>query len=329
MSWDDIYGQSIVKEAFQTHLTSGRVPNAYLIVGPEGVGKRRLALEMAKALNCTAEANQPCDSCRTCGQIARGTHPDVHLLTPGGASEQVKIDQIRHVLSRVALRPFSARFQAVVLESAERLTEEAANALLKTLEEPSAHTCFLLTTAQLSDCVPTIVSRCQILRAHPLASEVVERIVLAQAPELNPAAARTVARLSQGSASLALALAAQWENYEKRLSTLAKPAANAGLRSSGQPESRQEVAELLEGMMRWLRDVAFSAAGAGQWVIHEPQKAMLAQQAGQVDLDRCLEAADSLISLRESVDQYVSPRLVASIAREKWLSLFSQATNSA
>ena len=98
MSWDSILGQEFAKRVLQARLADGRVAPAYLLAGPDGVGKRLLALAMAKALNCTAPSSRPpgspptrvvagCDACSTCGQIGRGTHPDVHVLTPAASSD--------------------------------------------------------------------------------------------------------------------------------------------------------------------------------------------------------------------------------------------------
>ena len=140
MAWNDILGHDVVKQIWQAHLEAGTVPGAYLLAGPDGIGKRRLALEMAKALNCLAQAGRPCDQCAPCMQIARQTHPDVHTIVPGGASDQIKIEEIRHLIGRVALRPFSGRMQVALIDGAQRLTEEAANSLLKALEEPSSQT---------------------------------------------------------------------------------------------------------------------------------------------------------------------------------------------
>ncbi len=324
MAWRDIYGQELVKRVFEAHLASGSTPNAYLLVGLEGTGKRRLALEMAKAMNCTAKDARPCDDCRVCGQIMRGTHPDVHLLLPGGASEQIKIDQIRHVISRIGLRPFSAAFQVVVLDGAERLTEEAANSLLKSLEEPTAHTRFILTTAQLSDCLPTVISRCQILRCQPLSTEIIVKILI-ETQSAAPEIARKIASLCGGSAAKAVDLFQSWQAHEQRLARFIEPslAAWGGIASSA--ESRQEVAQLLDAMMLWLRDVAFLASGVSSQVHYTEHKKTLSSQAEQVDLDRCLETTDELVALRASIDQYVSPRLIASVAREKWFSLMETA----
>ena len=164
MAWSDVLDQEFTKRIWRTHLSTGRVANAYLLVGPGGIGKRRLAFEMAKALNCISEGERPCDTCITCGQIIRQVHPDVHVVIPAGASNQIGIEETRQLIGRVALRPFNARVQVAIIDGADRLTLEAANSLLKALEEPSPHTKFLLTTAQFGDCLPTITSRCQAIR---------------------------------------------------------------------------------------------------------------------------------------------------------------------
>lgn len=321
MSWDDIIGQDVAKRQLQTHLASGRVANGYLLAGPDGVGKRRLALEMAKSLNCTAEGIQPCDACRTCTQIVKGIHPDVHVLSPGGASEQIRIDAIRHLLGRLALAPFNAHFQVAVIEGAERLTEEAANSVLKALEEPSIHSRFLLTTARLSDCLPTIVSRCQLIRCQPLPAELITKLVASQQPAVGTSAA-AVARLSGGSASQALALAGRWESSQQLHARFASEQP-ADWVTQPLPESRQEVAQLLDGMMHWLRDVAVAASSVAP-VHHAAQERAIRRQAQVVDLDRCLQTVVELVALRDSLEQFVSPRLVATLAREKWLELVSK-----
>lgn len=318
MSWDDILGHDEAKRLLQAHLASGEVPGAYLLVGPEGVGKRRLALTMARALNCAAATSRPCEECQPCRQIARGTHPDVHLLSPGGASEQIKIEDIRRLLSRVALRPFGARVQVAVLDGAERLTEEAANALLKALEEPSAFTRFLLITSRVSDCLPTIVSRCQLIRCGPLSPDALKRI-LVDTQGLEPRVADAVARRAGGSVSAAMDLAARWAQLAQVAARLAEEPSTTWI-AAPLPETRQDVAQFLDGLMGWLRDVAVASQDPA-WIVHRDHAEALGRQARAMDLDRCLRTVFELLALRESLEQFVSPRLVASLAREKWLSL--------
>ena len=317
--WDDVLGQETAKRILRSHLASDRVANAYLLAGPAGVGKCTLALEMAKALNCTAEGVRPCDVCRTCAHIIRGIHPDVHHLKPGGAAQRIRIDDVRHLLGRIALQPFNARWQVGIIEGVERLTEEAANSLLKALEEPPSHTRFVLTTSHLIDCLPTIISRCQLIRCQPLPVEVVTRRLRTH-PGTTPEAADAIARLSGGSVSRALELSGRWAEHETTLSRLADRSSSTWLEDP-LPETREGVTQLLDGMMSWLRDLAVTAAGDARWVVHTAQADALRHQADVVDVDRCLETVFELVALRESIEQFANPRLVAALAREKWLTL--------
>lgn len=319
MAWSDIAGQDFAKRLLQTHLASGRVANAYLLVGPEGVGKRRLAMEFAKALNCASGASRPCDTCSVCQQIMRAIHPDLHLLVPGGASEQIKIEHIRHLIGRVSLRPYSATVQVAIIDGAERLTEEAANSVLKILEEPPVHTRFLLTTTTTCACLPTIVSRCQVVRCEPLRADLVTRILL-EGGHGEPRLAKTIARLAEGSASRAIALAGRWAAYEAATSRLASDTPSVWCERP-LPETRDDVAQLIDGMLGWVRDLALSTVGAEGRVAHIEHADILRRQARVVEPDRCVETALKLLALRESLEQFVSPRLVASLAREQWLSL--------
>ncbi len=324
MGWDDIYGHDDAKRLLRAHLAAHEVPGAYLLVGPEGVGKRKLALEMAKALNCTAdERARPCAACPTCMQMGRGTHPDLHLLLPGGASDQVRIEAVRQLLGRFALRPFNAAVQVALIDGAHRLTEEAANALLKALEEPSRRARFLLTTSRLADCLPTIVSRCQLLRCGPLPADIVARL-LTDLHGCDPRTAEAASRLSAGSASRALELAGRWDAYQRTLTRLGAEQLQVEWLEHGLPETRQELALFLEDMTAWLRDVALIASGSLGQVAHTGHADTLRTQADAVDVDRCVDTAFELMSLRESLEQFVSPRLVAALAREKWLSLLAR-----
>ena len=320
MAWDSVLGHEVPKRMLQAHLAAGRVPGAYLLAGPEGIGKRALALEMAKALNCTGTEARPCDRCLTCLQMTKGVHPDLHVISPSGASDQIKIDDVRHLIGRLALRPFSATVQVAILDGADRLTEEAANSLLKILEEPAARARFLLITAQPARCLPTVLSRCRLIRCAPLPREVVQCLLI-ERHGCEPGLAARVARLGRGSVSVALALVERWSAYQASLARFAQePRAWA---SSPLPETRQEVAELLDGMMAWLRDLAVTAAADPSQVAHEAHTDALRRQARGVDVDRCVEAAFQMLELRQSLEQFVSPRLVANLARERWLSLMT------
>lgn len=325
MAWNAIIGQESIKQIWQAQWTSGKLTSAYLLAGPDGVGKKRLALEMAKAMNCSTEDAAPCDSCSFCQQINRSVHPDVHLLSPGGEAKMIRIADIRQLLSRVSLRPYSAKMQVVIIDQVERLTEESANALLKTLEEPPAQVRFLLTTSLLSQCLPTIVSRAQLLRAQALDTSILKRLLEAHESfkDAKDAMVDPVMRLGQGSISCATRWARVWTDHVKLLERLI---ANSLEQWIDPPlaQTREGVTQLLDGLIAWLRDVAVFSVAGPSGVAHVGYEAALKRQAQLLDVDQCVEATFELVKLRESLDQFVSPRLVATLAREEWLKLWDR-----
>src|SRR6266487_606693 len=140
----DFMGNERVVEGLRVAVEKGRLPHALLFVGPAGVGKTRLALELAKALNCEGE-DSPCGACVHCRQIASGSHPDVVLLERGEGKDSIAIGQVRELRQEATLRPFQGRRKVYVIAGAEALTAQAADALLKTLEEPPPELVLVLT----------------------------------------------------------------------------------------------------------------------------------------------------------------------------------------
>ncbi len=157
-----VRGQARVVELLQRALASGRVAQAYLFAGPQGCGKHSTGLALAKALNCLRHPNQGCDSCDACSKIDQGIHPDVRTLETQGAQARIPIETIRkEVIPALAMPPHEARARVFLIEEAGSMAGPAANALLKTLEEPPPRTHFILGSVAPVRLLPTIRSRCQ------------------------------------------------------------------------------------------------------------------------------------------------------------------------
>ena len=168
LSWSRVLGQDRPKDILERAIETGRVHHAYLLAGLQGVGKYRTALSFSAVVNCLARPEETfrdaCGTCSSCRKIAEGYHPDVFTVAPEGGSSVVKIDQIREIEEDAAKQPHEARYRMVMLDEAHAMTTEAANALLKTLEEPATRMRLLLVTHQSHQLLETIISRCQQIR---------------------------------------------------------------------------------------------------------------------------------------------------------------------
>ena len=244
--WESIIGQKRVVEALRGAIVRGRVAHAYLFYGPDGVGKRAVALAFAQALECERGGADPCGACTPCRKVARMLHPDVHVLFPypsdaatEDVSERLKrlgenpyaaIDFVRlpsrddptktsnkqalYTVARInedlrramSFRPVEGRYKVAVMTDADRLRTEAANAFLKLLEEPGPQTVFLLTTSRPDLLPATILSRCQRFRFDVLGAEDIEAALVAR-EGTPPEHAATLARMADGSYTRALDLA--------------------------------------------------------------------------------------------------------------------------
>ena len=194
MTWQTI-GHEWAVELLQRSLDTDRVAHAYLFSGPPQIGKTRLALDLAQALNCE-QPELPCGHCPSCLKIERGTHPDVRLIEGEGAGGSIKIAQVRQLQREVVLSPFEGRYRVFVLHRTDLATLEAANSLLKTLEEPPAQVVMILTAVRVEQLPSTVISRCQRLDLRPLARHVVEATL--REKEVPAAQAQLLARLAGG-----------------------------------------------------------------------------------------------------------------------------------
>lgn len=217
MSFKNILNQEKAQEILLGQLKSKRLPHAFLFLGPDGVGRRMTALELAKALNCHEhEGNDPCDHCLACQKIDKGIHPDVQLidfawqakLENKDADKQkiIKINTIRALQHEISLKPVEGKWKIFIIEPAEKITLDAANCLLKTLEEPPAWTILILLAKHRENLPATVVSRTQIVTFRPLPERTVVTYLTSRLG-CTPQRAAEVAHLSEGSLSVAIELA--------------------------------------------------------------------------------------------------------------------------
>lgn len=199
MTFDSIIGHDRQKDILRRALANQRVAHAYLFEGPDGVGKRLVALGLARALLC--QTGQGCGDCSPCRKVDHNNHPDIHLLDAEGAT--IKIDQVRALQKQLSLRPLEGKYRVCLIDGAELLNPAAANALLKTLEEPQPNTVMILLSSQPEALLATIRSRCQRLPFQRLPKQRLTEI-LAKRLDLQDTEAAVLAALSDGSFKKAL-----------------------------------------------------------------------------------------------------------------------------
>ncbi|MDD5712476.1 MAG: DNA polymerase III subunit delta' [Smithellaceae bacterium] len=205
MKWQDIYGHEKHIAVLRSAMEKDRIAHAYLFYGTAGIGKRTTALTFATALNCplASESQTPCGECPSCRKIAHGNHSDVSTLVAEG--QFIRIKAIRDLQDQMKFRPFEGKNRVFIIAQADKLNNVAANALLKTLEEPSPANILILTTSRLHLLPQTILSRCQHVRFNPLPEQTVHAY-LKDSLSLSDQELSVLAASSGGSIAKALAL---------------------------------------------------------------------------------------------------------------------------
>jgi DNA polymerase-3 subunit delta' len=209
MSWQGIHGHDEVAEQFRRVLARERLATSYLFVGPPGIGKHSFALRLAQSLLCERPAAllDPCGRCDSCRQVLARSHPDLDLIAKPKDRSVIPVDAFigsddgrdEGLCRRLARRPFLAQRKVAIIDDADSLNQEGANSLLKTLEEPPAHSLIILVGTSAEKQLPTIRSRCQIMRFRPLSPEIVCQLILEQGLTADPRAATQLAEFSGGS----------------------------------------------------------------------------------------------------------------------------------
>lgn len=304
-NWN-IIGHEWAVTLLRRSIQNGRVAHAYLLSGPASIGKQVLALRMAQALICERADGDPCGECRTCRRVERGNHPDVRIagmatqaqgLKPDEAVRQkdLKIDTVREWQGDITRLPYEAPRRILILHDAERLTESAANAMLKTLEEPPAYAVLILVASTTSDLMPTIVSRCRLLRLRPVPRRTIAD-ALRERYRLVPDEADLLAGWSGGRIGWALHMVQNpdaLQSYQEQLDELidlrvrsrADQFAWAEERAKEYRGGEQERAfAALELWQRWQRDVLLVAAGRGDAIVFSDRQAALQQAATRTSL---------------------------------------------
>ena len=314
MRFDSFIGNQKISDRLRTKLRQERLPHGIIFSGLEGTGKRTLALMLAKALNCrTAQAGDFCDVCPSCRKIDAGTHPDVTTITVEEDATQIKIAQIRQLLTVLELQPLEGRNKVFIIDPADLLNAEAANALLKGLEEPPEKSFFILITVNVHELLLTVRSRCQVYNFSPLLLEEIrchgitdELTIRWSEGSIGRALGLDLVRLKKEREIVMDFLETVMTAKEEQFQDLLGVSAELG-RAKQDFESRMSILAIL------IADLLYIIEGVPDKLINVDIRGRLQTLAGRASLERVLQMAEFLRFIESSLKSYVNRQMLTDV----------------
>jgi DNA polymerase-3 subunit delta' len=320
-----LLGHNWAVDMLRRHIASGEARHAYLFAGPGGLGRRSLALAFARALNCT---NPPapgefCGQCRDCKQVAAMAHPDLAVVQAENEGGILKVDQVREVRRTVSLKPYQSKYRIVLFLRFHEANDNASNALLKTLEEAPAHVILLLTADNPESLLPTIVSRCEVLRLRPLPIEQVQREL--ESRGTGNSQAELIAHISGGRPGYAFRLAEDKSLLEfraQRLDDLQKLLSSSRVDKFAYAEKLAKEKDVMrQTFLVWesfWRDVLLCTAKAGSPLANVDRAEEIASLAARLDLPAARGRVKETERALQQMERNVNARLLTEVLLLNW-----------
>lgn len=313
-----VVGNEQAQAIFERALVSGQARHAYLLHGPEGVGKMTLARAFVQAVFCQRRepgASEPCGECAACRKVAHGNHPDLAVIEPEDGKRWLSVEIIREMLHLASLAPTESDRRIFIIPEAERIQEKTANTLLKTLEEPPESVIILLLATDADNLLPTILSRCQLIPLRPLPPEQISQ-ALRERWEVAPDAAERLAGLANGRLGWAVRAHERPEEQAERERLLERIIALC----DAPPDERMRIAATLgsdnaavratlDQWIAWWRDVTLAANGAHSLMSSGVARSEAVRVGGAIGAERTLGFLDALLLALGSMDINANPRL--------------------
>jgi DNA polymerase-3 subunit delta' len=335
MTWQGIHGHDHIVEQFRTALGRGRLASSFLFVGPAGIGKRSLAIKLAQSLFCQTRSEELLDACGTCPacvQVTAGTHPDLEVVAKPEDKSFIPLELLigererrRHegLCHNISLKPYMGGRKVAIIDDADYLNAEGANCLLKTLEEPPPNSLLILIGTSPAKQLPTIRSRCQLVRFLPLKPDVVADVLRGSGLVADPAEARRLAQFSEGSIQRAMELADPplWAFRQTFFQRLADPVVESVplaqlvtefVNEAGKeaPPRRARLRQVMGFAIGFYRQLLCACTGAAPsddvelervideakpaWMLATDGSASAAAETAAACLDYCVESAEQI-----------------------------------
>ena len=323
-NWN-LLGHEWAVDMLRQHVAQDAARHAYLFAGAPGVGRRTLALRFAQALNCTQplEPGVPCGTCRDCKQIQTMQHPDLTIVQADSEGGTLKVDQVREARRSLTLKPYQSRFRVALFLRFQEANDNASNALLKTLEEAPAYAVLILTADQAEGLLPTIASRCEVLRLRPLPLEGVEAFLKQHGADDQQS--RLIAHVSGGRPGYALRLLqnpSALASREEKLNDLQALLSDTRAERFAYAEKLAKDKDGLRGvLLLWLsywRDVLLCAGAMPAMLANIDRAQEIEALAGRLQLAAARRVVFALEKSLAQLDANVNPRLLAEVLLLDW-----------
>lgn len=331
MEWN-VLGHEWAATLLQRHIAAGETRHAYLFTGPPGVGRRTLALRFAQALNCTQppQPGEPCGSCRVCLQTAQMQQPDLSIVQPETEGAALKVEQVRELQHALSLSPYEARYRVALLLDFQQANASAQNALLKTLEEAPARVILMLVATTPESLLPTITSRCEILRLRPMPLERLAQ-ALQERLRLEPPEAKLLAHLSGGRLGYATLMHQNPDILEQRQAWLEDlrnmlyasrrerfAYAESIARGRDRPAVKANLAEQFQVWLSFWRDLLLVASGASAPLVNLDLQSELHDLIADVDTATARACAAALERAVDRLDANPNMQLLTEVLLLDW-----------
>ncbi len=319
MSFKDIIGQERAIKILTKSLKEDKVSSSYIFIGSEGTGKKFTAIEFTKTINClNLNKNlETCDNCHSCNEINKQCCPDLKMV--GTTKGSIKIEQIREIRKEIELKPFRSKKKVYIIDQAEKMTLEASNCLLKTIEEPPYYAIIILICSKIDPILPTIVSRCQIVNFGLVNSLKIKEILLNKINNLENDKAEIISKLAQGSIGKAFKLTADKEYFIRReevldyLSAIFPGKYNDDFFAKVEKmvSEMDRIEEILEMIKLWYRDILIIKNTGNQKYIVNYDKLEIVGKKSQVYSQKMLiDILDYLEQVEEYLMKNINKRLI-------------------
>lgn len=313
MDFSKIIGHERIVENLKKAIDKGHISHCYLFEGEESLGKKKVALTFAKTLLCKEEGLQPCNRCNSCLKFHNWNHPDLKFIEPEKGLIKKKV--IDDLIKDINIAPFESKKRIIIIDDSHEMRMESQNALLKTLEEPPSYINIILITSNSNNLIPTILSRCQIIKFYPVGKEKIVQLLRTKYGK-TAEEANFIADFTKGSIGKSITLSQSEEFFQKRdeiieiiQSILKGDKAKIFNSTDFFIKNKDDYEEILDIILYWFRDLMiFQQIGDSDLITNRDKIPLLSNQS-YLNIDRINDIIDSIMETKQNIDRNVNYQL--------------------